>query len=95
MRPGFVYDSNGRILADAVTELGGERRRLAAESIVQRAQFIGVDADPDVLHLGQHENEGILDRVVQLLHALRVETCPDRLDEVMHSEGIECGLLGR
>ena len=24
MRPGFVYDSNGRILADAVTELGGE-----------------------------------------------------------------------
>jgi putative molybdopterin biosynthesis protein len=24
MRPGLVYDSNGRILADAVTELGGE-----------------------------------------------------------------------
>jgi len=24
MRPGFVYDSNGRILADAVRELGGE-----------------------------------------------------------------------
>ncbi|MCH2169323.1 molybdopterin biosynthesis protein [Myxococcota bacterium] len=24
MQPGFVYDSNGRILADAVTELGGE-----------------------------------------------------------------------
>ena len=24
MRPGLVYDSNGRILSDAVTELGGE-----------------------------------------------------------------------
>ena len=24
MRPGLVYDSNGRILADAVRELGGD-----------------------------------------------------------------------
>ena len=30
MRPGLVYDSNGRILADAVRELGGEPRFLGA-----------------------------------------------------------------
>jgi putative molybdopterin biosynthesis protein len=30
MRPGFVYDSNGRILADAVRELGGEPRCFGA-----------------------------------------------------------------
>jgi putative molybdopterin biosynthesis protein len=30
MRPGLVYDSNGRILADAVTELGGEPHFLGA-----------------------------------------------------------------
>ncbi len=30
MRPGLVYDSNGRILADAVRELGGEPRFMGA-----------------------------------------------------------------
>jgi putative molybdopterin biosynthesis protein len=30
MRPGLVFDSNGRILADAVAELGGEPRFLGA-----------------------------------------------------------------
>ena len=30
MRPGLVYDSNGRVLADAVRELGGEPRFLGA-----------------------------------------------------------------
>ncbi len=30
MKPGLVYDSNGRILADAVTELGGEAHFLGA-----------------------------------------------------------------
>ncbi len=30
MRPGLVYDSNGRILCDAVSELGGEPRFLGA-----------------------------------------------------------------
>jgi putative molybdopterin biosynthesis protein len=30
MRPGLVYDSNGRVLADAVTEIGGEPEFLGA-----------------------------------------------------------------
>ena len=40
-----------------------------------------VDGDADVLHPGQHDDERVLDRRVQLGHALLGELRRDRLDE--------------
>ncbi|MFK7896873.1 MAG: molybdopterin biosynthesis protein [Myxococcota bacterium] len=69
MRPGLVFDSNGRILADAVTELGGEpvfygafRDDLPAlRSAIQNAL---VDADMVLLSGGTSKGEGDLNAIV-------------------------------
>jgi putative molybdopterin biosynthesis protein len=65
MRPGLVYDSNGRILADAVTELGGEARFLGAfrddEEAVRDAVARGLEcADVVLLSGGTSKGEGDL-----------------------------------
>ena len=69
MRPGLVFDSNGRILADAVTELGGEpvffgafRDDLPAlRSAIQNAL---VDSDMVLLSGGTSKGEGDLNAIV-------------------------------
>ncbi len=70
MRPGLVFDSNGRMLADAVRELGGEPRFLGAfrddESSLRAAlaQALG-EADVVLLSGGTSKGEGDLNaRVV-------------------------------
>ncbi len=65
LRPGLVYDSNGRILADAVTELGGEPRFLGAfrddEDAVRQAVRAGLEAaDLVLLSGGTSKGEGDL-----------------------------------
>jgi len=69
MRPGFVYDSNGRILADAVRELGGDpdfygafRDDLDAlrEALVRARK----DADLVLLSGGTSKGEGDLNAIV-------------------------------
>jgi putative molybdopterin biosynthesis protein len=73
MRPGLVYDSNGRILADAVRELGGEPRFLGAfrdDEAALRAALAGALADCDLVLLsgGTSKGEGDLNhRVVASL----------------------------
>ena len=69
MRPGLVYDSNGRILADAVRELGGEpvfygafRDDLDALRSALRASL--VDADMVLLSGGTSKGEGDLNALV-------------------------------
>ncbi|MCG8589415.1 MAG: molybdopterin biosynthesis protein [Proteobacteria bacterium] len=70
MRPGLVYDSNGRILADAVRELGGEPLFLGAyrddESALRRALDAALaEADLVLLSGGTSKGEGDLNaRVV-------------------------------
>lgn len=70
MRPGLVYDSNGRILADAVAELGGEPRFLGAfrddEDALRRALHDALgQADAVLLSGGTSKGEGDLNaRVV-------------------------------
>lgn len=70
MRPGLVYDSNGRILADAVTELGGEPWFLGAfrddESALRAALDRALaEADLVLLSGGTSKGEGDLNaRVV-------------------------------
>ena len=70
MRPGLVFDSNGRILADAVRELGGEPEFLGAfrddEAAVRAALERGLaDADLVLLSGGTSKGEGDLNgRVV-------------------------------
>ncbi len=70
MRPGLVYDSNGRILADAVAELGGEPVFLGAfrddEEALRRALHRALDdADLVLLSGGTSKGEGDLNgRVV-------------------------------
>ncbi len=65
LRPGLVYDSNGRILADAVTELGGEPHFLGAcrdDEAALRAALEGALADADLVLLsgGTSKGEGDL-----------------------------------
>jgi putative molybdopterin biosynthesis protein len=70
MRPGLVYDSNGRILADAVTEAGGEPRFLGAfrddEAALRSALADALQgADMVLLSGGTSKGEGDLNgRVV-------------------------------
>ena len=73
MRPGLVYDSNGRILADAVSELGGEPWFLGGYPDDEGAVRAAVDralAEADVVLLsgGTSKGEGDLNsRVVAAL----------------------------
>ena len=73
MRPGLVYDSNGRILADAVTEVGGDAWFLGAfrddEAAVRAALDLALaDADLVLLSGGTSKGEGDLNaRVVAAL----------------------------
>jgi putative molybdopterin biosynthesis protein len=65
LRPGFVYDSNGRILADAVREVGGEPVFLGAfrdeESALRAALRDGLGvADAVLLSGGTSKGEGDL-----------------------------------
>ncbi len=69
MRPGLVYDSNGRILADAVRELGGEPRFLGAfrddEAALRAALRQALDAsDLVLLSGGTSKGEGDLNAQV-------------------------------
>ena len=73
MRPGLVYDSNGRILADAVRELGGEPSFLGAfrddvEALRAALAQALRDADLVLLSGGTSKGEGDLNaRVVSEL----------------------------
>ena len=73
MRPGLVYDSNGRILADAVAEIGGEPRFLGAFRDDERALREALEAalegsDLVLLSGGTSKGEGDLNaRVVGAL----------------------------
>ena len=73
LRPGLVYDSNGRILADAVRELGGEPRCLGAfrdDEAALREALAEAIACSDVVLLsgGTSKGEGDLNhRVVASL----------------------------
>jgi putative molybdopterin biosynthesis protein len=65
MRPGLVYDSNGRILADAVAELGGEPRFHGVlrddEAALRRALAAALaEADLVLLSGGTSKGEGDL-----------------------------------
>ena len=65
MRPGFVFDSNGRMIADAVRELGGEPVFLGAfrdeEDALRRALERGLEqCDVVVLSGGTSKGEGDL-----------------------------------
>jgi putative molybdopterin biosynthesis protein len=69
MRPGFVYDSNGRILADAVTELGAEPLLMGAfrddVAALREALRRGLDeADVVLLSGGTSKGEGDLNSIV-------------------------------
>jgi len=69
MRPGLVYDSNGRILADAVTELGGDPKFFGAfrdDEKALRAALESALADADLVLLsgGTSKGEGDLNAQV-------------------------------
>jgi len=69
MRPGFVYDSNGQILADAVRELGGEPHFLGAfrddVGALRSALRRGLEeADVVLLSGGTSKGEGDLNAIV-------------------------------
>jgi putative molybdopterin biosynthesis protein len=69
MRPGLVHDSNGRILADAVSELGAEPRFLGAfrddVGALREALAAALDsADMVLLSGGTSKGEGDLNAIV-------------------------------
>ncbi|MBW2275118.1 MAG: molybdopterin biosynthesis protein [Deltaproteobacteria bacterium] len=69
MRPGLVYDSNGRILADAVEELGAEARFMGAwrddvDDLREALQSALRESDVVLLSGGTSKGEGDLNAVV-------------------------------
>ena len=69
MRPGLVYDSNGRVLADAVRELGGEPLFLGAfrddlDALRGALQRGLAEADVVLLSGGTSKGEGDINAVV-------------------------------
>ena len=58
---------------DDALELGRESFALQCEVLVESLQLGHVDGDADVFHLGEHTDQGVLDRGIQLGHALLVE----------------------
>jgi len=69
MRPGLVYDSNGRILSDAVRELGGDPQFMGAfrddEAALREALRVALaSADLVLLSGGTSKGEGDLNAVV-------------------------------
>ena len=69
MRPGLVYDSNGRILADAVEELGGDPVFYGAfrddlDALRKAMHEALVDADMVLLSGGTSKGEGDLNALV-------------------------------
>jgi len=69
MRPGLVYDSNGRILADAVRELGGEAKFCGAfrddvDALRTALNAALQDADIVLLSGGTSKGEGDLNGIV-------------------------------
>jgi len=69
MRPGLVYDSNGRILADAVREIGGEPHFCGAfrddiDALREALENALRDSDMVVLSGGTSKGEGDLNGVV-------------------------------
>lgn len=69
MRPGLIYDSNGRILADAVRELGGEPVFLGAfrddvDALREALHTALADADMVLLSGGTSKGEGDLNGIV-------------------------------
>ncbi len=69
MRPGLIYDSNGRIVADAVTELGGEPRFLGVfpdrmDALRDALRLALAEADLVLLSGGTSKGEGDLNHAV-------------------------------
>lgn len=69
MRPGLVFDSNGRILADAVRELGGDPIFFGAfrDNVAELREVLGralEDSDVVLLSGGTSKGEGDLNAIV-------------------------------
>ena len=67
------------------------RSTLGGELLVQPLQLRHVDGDADVLHLGQHADQRVLDRRVQLGHALLLERRLQRGRQVRNGERLAAG----
>ena len=61
------------VAPDDLLQLGAEALHLGGQAVVQLAQVGDVDGDAGVLHPGQHPHERVLDRGVQVGHALLAE----------------------
>ena len=73
------------VVTGDLAQLDAEPCDLGGELLVERLQLRPVDGDADVLHPGEHDDERVLDRAVELGHALLFEARHDRLDE--HRDG--------
>jgi hypothetical protein len=63
-------------------------------AVAQRLELGHVDADADVLHLGEHRDERDLDLVVQRAQALGVERGEHGRHQRLHGEGLARSALG-
>ena len=79
------------VAPDDLAQLGAEPLHLGGQALVELAEVGDVDGDAGVLHPGQHAHERVLDRRVQVGHALLGELRRDRLDEVVHGERLAAG----
>ena len=69
-----------------VVDLVGEALHLTGQAVVDGAQLGHVDADPHVLHPGEHPHERVLDLGVQPRHSLRRQRLLERRGEAADRE---------
>ena len=79
------------VAPDHLAQLGVEALHIGRQPFVELAEVGDVDGDAGVLHPGQHAHERVLDRRVQIGHALLGELRRDRLDEMVHGERLAAG----
>ena len=72
--------------SDDALQLGREPFTLRCQAFVEPSQLHEVDRDPDVFHLGEHTDQRILDRCVQQVHALLLESRFQGRREVSHGQ---------
>ena len=101
--PQLVEQDLPELLGGVEVELasgGGDHRGphllgLGGQLVADAGEDGRVDADPDVLHAGQHPHQGGLDVVVQVGQALGGQGLPQRRGQPVHRQSGPGGLDGR
>ena len=80
--------------ADDLVQHAGQALHLGGQALEQDAQLVDVDGDAGVLHPGEHAHQRVLDRVVEVAHALLVERGEQRPGDAVDRQRLAGGAHG-